>query len=872
MTSSAEALNESTPVEQGYGVDNAESSLITSEGKWAKKYAVEMLKQYPDLQTNPYAILARFDESATNQQITDLLGEIDANIVDYFANSDLYLVETVAGNVNARNFLYGSPLVKFVDFDGTVSAENLTNDPRIGELWGLTGSHGIGASAAWQNTSGANEVVVAVIDSGVDVSHPDLANVIWENSNEIAGNGIDDDGNGYVDDLNGWDFINNDNQPEDGNGHGTHVSGTIAAVRNNGLGVAGVANNVKIMPLRFLDSAGKGYLSNAISALNYAISNGAPISNNSWGGGGYSQSLHTAIGAANEAGHTFVAAAGNSGLNIDAVATYPAAYDNDNVISVAAIDSSGNLASFSNYGPNNVDIASPGVSIVSTVSHQYCGQSSGADCYASFDGTSMAAPHVTGVVALILGMRPGSTPQEISQILRDSARTSSGLYGAVSFGAELDAAAAVTLASSTGSISFPDHTQGETIFQNDIISVTAFAVQSDGTDVSAAVNWKDISGNSLGTGATLTYGASVLGELRLMAEVEDSTGITLRNVATFAITEGPVFEFTSPLHPVEPESGEIFQADWTWEGPSEETANLLLQSISSYDIEGTYAMPDIKNKPDLSEFTFAVEGTGDVDDLLLGIRLDHTYLADLNISLVHPDGTEVLLAKRDGGFNDNYGNGDASCAGNLSYFTDNAAESISDRSPPYVGGVRPREQLSAFDGKPKAGNWTLRILDDWDQDQGTFYCAKLLLATTDSQTITLSNDEQLSTGSYDWQIPNPIMANIAGTYRIGFTDTSLGDSWGCCVFLQQSPDAPTNIVATPGDGQVAVSFVAPSSIGSSTITSYTVTASPGGQSCTGGGACMVTGLTNGTVYTFTVVATNSVGDSVPSVASNAVTP
>jgi len=968
ITSSAGALNESPPVQQDYGVDDTESLAITSEGKWAKKYAVEMLELYPDLQTNPYTILARFNESATNQQITDLLGEINAEIVEYFADSDLYLLETVAGNINARHFLYGSALVEFVDFDETVSADDLTNDPRISELWGLTGDHGIGASVAWENTSGANEVVVAVIDSGVDTTHPDLANVIWQNPNEIAGNGIDDDGNGFVDDLNGWDFVYDDNQPEDGNGHGTHVSGTIAAVRNNALGVAGVANNVKIMPLRFLDSNGSGYISNAISALNYAIANGAPISNNSWGGGGYSSSLHAVIGVANRAGHTFVAAAGNEGSNIDSVPSYPAAYDNDNVISVAAIDDEGKLASFSNYGLSNVDIAAPGVSIVSTVSHQSCSQPSGADCYASLQGTSMAAPHVAGVVALILGIRPGSTPYEISQILRDSARTTSVLNGKVSFGGELDAAAAVTLASVTGSISFPVHTDGELIFKDEVFLITAQAVQSNGTDVSAAVNWKDNSGNNLGTGATLTYSSNALGVFRLVAEAQDSTGITLRSVATFTITER-VFEFITPLQLLVVDSGEMLQADWTWEGPAEETADLLMQSVSFDQVEGVYPMPDIEGQDDLSEFTFEMLDTGDVEDVLLGIRLDHTYVADLNISLVHPDGTQVLLAKRDGGRTEEYGygNGDANCEGNLSYFTDSAAESISDRPWPYVGVARPRESLSAFDGKPIAGNWTLRILDDWDEDEGTLYCAELLLGTTSSQTITLSDDEQLSTGSYDWQsdaptnvvatprngqaavtfvapmniIPDPILANTTGTYRIGFTGTSLGDAWGCCLSLIQSPavgdstttsytvtaspggrscsgvgacmvtgltngtaytftvvatnkygdsapsvasntvtptsivtvsDAPTNVVATPGNGQAAVTFVAPINFGGSTITSYTVTASPGGQSCTGGGACMVTGLTNGTAYTFTVAATNKYGDSAFSAWSNSATP
>jgi subtilisin family serine protease/secreted trypsin-like serine protease/subtilisin-like proprotein convertase family protein len=858
----AVALNDATEYGNNDHRETDAITLITGEGKWARKYAVEMLERYPDLQTNPYALLARFSESATNQQIAELVGEINAEIVDYFEDADLYLVETVAGNINARNFLHGSALVEFVDFDEIVRADDLTNDPRINELWGLTGDHGIDASGAWQNTSGANEVVVAVIDSGVDVTHPDLVNIIWENPNEIAGNGIDDDGNGFVDDINGWDFVNNDNQPEDGNGHGTHVSGTIAAVRNNALGIAGVADNVKIMPLRFLNSSGNGYISNAISALNYAISNGAPISNNSWGGGGYSSSLHTVIGAANQAGHTFVAAAGNSGQNIDTNPSYPAAYDNDNIISVAAINSSGDLASFSNYGLNNVDIAAPGVSIVSSVSHQYCQQSSGADCYASFNGTSMAAPHVAGVVALVLGMRPGSTPQEISQILRDSARTRSVLNGAVSFGGELDAAGAVTLASSIGSITFPGHTEGETILQDEILQITVHAVQSDGTDVSATVNWKDVSGSNLGTGATLIHQSNTIGVLRLIAEVQDSTGITLRSVATFTVTER-IFEFTTPQQLVIPDPGQIVQTDWTWNGPAEETADLVIQSISFAEVEGAYAMPDIGGQDDLSEFTFTMPDNGTVEDVLLGIRLDHTYVADLNISLIHPDGTEVLLARRNGASQNNYGNGDASCAGNLAYFTDDASESISDRSPPYVGESRPREALSAFDGKSTVGDWTLRILDDWDWDQGTFYCGRLLLTTTSSEMTILSSVEPLSSGSYDWEIPDPILSNIAGIYRLGFIGTTLGDAWtigfvSLVESLQYPP--PSNVQSEPGDSEVAISWDAPSVSNLSSLEGYTVTGSPNGTCTTASNSCVITGLTNGTPYTFTVVANYTGGN------------
>ncbi|MDA8235301.1 MAG: S8 family serine peptidase [Clostridia bacterium] len=242
------------------------------------------------------------------------------------------------------------------------------NDPSFGSLWGLDQVNDIDIDAleAWQFPEGNNEVVVAVIDSGANINHPDLQNKIWVNPGEIPGNGLDDDGNLLVDDVNGWDFVNNDNTVFDylnGDTHGTHVAGTIAAVANNSIGVTGVARKVKIMPLKFIGPAG-GDTNDAIAAINYAKSKGVKISNNSWGGGGHDPLLEAAIEAS---GQVFVAAAGNDNRNIDvATAAYPASYANSNIISVAAIDSIGSRATFSNYGSVSVDVGAPGVNILST--------------------------------------------------------------------------------------------------------------------------------------------------------------------------------------------------------------------------------------------------------------------------------------------------------------------------------------------------------------------------------------------------------------------------------------------------------------------------------------------------------------------------
>ncbi|MDX1707267.1 MAG: S8 family peptidase, partial [Desulfobacterales bacterium] len=248
------------------------------------------------------------------------------------------------------------------------------DDSYFNRLWGLhntgqnvNGTNGtndadIDALEAWDVTTGSSDVVVAVIDSGVDVNHEDLEANLWINTGEVADNGIDDDANGYIDDINGWDFLVNDNDPRDAHGHGTHVAGTIAAVGDNNKGVTGVSWSAKIMVLRFLDAWGLGSTANAIAAIEYASSMGADIINNSWGGGGYNQALKDAIDAS---GALVVCAAGNSSRNNDSIPHYPSSYTSTNIIAVAATNQNDQLAGFSNYGNVSVDVAAPGTNIYS---------------------------------------------------------------------------------------------------------------------------------------------------------------------------------------------------------------------------------------------------------------------------------------------------------------------------------------------------------------------------------------------------------------------------------------------------------------------------------------------------------------------------
>lgn len=318
--------------------------------------------------------------------------------------------------------LRAQPEVLWAEPDYQYEALESPNDPDFSRQWGLQNNAQPGAdvhaSDAWELSTGSEAVTVAIIDGGVDWRHPDLAENIWQNAGEdldgdgvlvfLNGqwqfdpddqNGIDDDGNGFPDDFIGWDFANNDNNPYDDspNGHGTHVAGILGARTNNGTGISGVSWHSRIMPLKFLNQDSKGYVSDAVAAIDYALRMGAQVSNNSWGGYGYSQALYEALNRTHEAAHAFVAAAGNNRGNNDERPLYPASYDFDNLISVAASDQEDQLAAFSNYGPNSVDLAAPGVDIYSTLP---------GGRYGSLSGTSMAAPFVSGTLALMLAQGP----------------------------------------------------------------------------------------------------------------------------------------------------------------------------------------------------------------------------------------------------------------------------------------------------------------------------------------------------------------------------------------------------------------------------------------------------------------------------------
>lgn len=301
----------------------------------------------------------------------------------------------------------------------------------------------ISAPEAWDRSTGSENVVVGVIDSGIDYTHPDLASNIWNNPGEMgtdsvgndrATNGIDDDGNGLVDDVHGWDFYNDDNDPMDDNSHGTHAAGTIGAVGDNGLGITGVSWTVRLAAIKFLGASGSGLVSDGIDSIYYSTSIGVDLTSNSWGSSGYTQALFDAVEDANSSGILFVAAAGNSAT---AQPAYPAGLENLNVLSVAATDSNDRLASFSNYGLPHVDLAAPGVLIFSTLP-QFMEPD-----YGFKSGTSMACPHVAGAAALLKSAVPSMTHLEIRNRLLETVDSIPSLANRVVSSGRLNVAAAI---------------------------------------------------------------------------------------------------------------------------------------------------------------------------------------------------------------------------------------------------------------------------------------------------------------------------------------------------------------------------------------------------------------------------------------------
>jgi subtilisin family serine protease len=392
----------------------------------------------------PDTILVKFKSGTPSSKIKQICNGVGIVVQKQFRRVTVYkmrvpenkVMETIEKLLKYDEVQYAEPdyILKII--------QRLPNDSDFDKLWGMnnTGQDGgtvdadIDAPEAWEINIGSNEVVVCVIDTGVNYDHEDLSSNMWVNNGEIPNNGIDDDGNGYVDDYLGWDFCNVDEDPMDDHDHGTHCSGTIGGIGNNKVGVAGVNWTVKIMPLKFLDSCGSGYTSDAVEAIIYSTMMGAVISSNSWGGADFSQALFDAIEDFGNSGGVFIAAAGNGdedgiGIDNDEDPHYPSSYDLPNIIAVAATDRDDHLADFSNYGVESVDVAAPGVDIYSTV----------ISGYSTFSGTSMATPHVAGVAALVKSQNLSAGYAVIRAAIQQGVETKASLIGKIATDGRINA-------------------------------------------------------------------------------------------------------------------------------------------------------------------------------------------------------------------------------------------------------------------------------------------------------------------------------------------------------------------------------------------------------------------------------------------------
>lgn len=407
----------------------------------------------------PGQVLIQYRPNTTEAQQTgvrSLIGATELEVVraDVDGTGELELVAVTGVVLDAVTALASVAMVEFAEPNYIYTTGATSNDTyfKDGRLWGMYGAnsspanqYGSNAAAAWAaGYTGSAGIYVGIIDEGIQFNHPDLNGQVWTNPYDAA-DGRDNDGNGYVDDIHGWDFDGNNNSVYDGgtlgisDDHGTHVSGTIGA-QSNSTGVVGVNWNVTLISGKFLGILG-GNSANAVKSIDYFTNlknrHGLNIvaTNNSWGGGGYSQALYNAISRANTANILFIAAAGNDGTNNDTTASYPANYDLPNVISVAAIDRNGALADFSQYGATTVDIGAPGVDVYSTTAY---------NLYESLSGTSMATPHVTGAAALYASVHPGASAATIKNALLSSAVPTASLQGKTVTGGRLDVNAALS--------------------------------------------------------------------------------------------------------------------------------------------------------------------------------------------------------------------------------------------------------------------------------------------------------------------------------------------------------------------------------------------------------------------------------------------
>ncbi|MCL1145516.1 S8 family serine peptidase [Shewanella marinintestina] len=596
--------------------------------------------------------------------------DMDANgIDDRFANlldGKLAKLTLRAGsNVGeAIKIISRHPAVKYAEPNYVIKAIGTPDDPDFVSLWGLnnTGQDGgtadadIDAVEAWDVTTGDSSVVIGVIDTGVDYNHPDLQANMWTNPNEIPGNGIDDDGNGVVDDIHGFNANNNSGDPMDGNGHGTHVAGTIGASGNNGVGVVGVNWDVSIVGCQFLDASGSGSTEGAIACIDYMtdlkVNHGVDIkaTNNSWGGGGFSQALKDAIESGGDAGILFVAAAGNGAYDNDASASYPASYDSDAVMAIASTDRNDAMSSFSQWGLTSVDMGAPGSAILSTTP---------GNTYSTFSGTSMATPHVAGAAALVWSINPDLSATAMKQLLMDSGDVNADLTGKTVAGTRLNVANALDLADPDPGYRFSVTPASQTI--------EAGSSTSYDYSVGSVAGWD-------GTVALSVAVSPALAGVTLSSNSVMADDTFMVNVATDASTPWGDYTIT------------VTGDDGSTVKEKSVSLTVLPEGLQDFTYSNTdsAAIPD--NDPAGIVSTIVVADDVQVFGVDANVDISHTWIGDLVVTLTSPAGTEVVLHNREGGSADD---------------------------------IVKNWDLSAFNGEIATGTWSLFVNDNVGADTGT---------------------------------------------------------------------------------------------------------------------------------------------------------
>ncbi len=776
--------------------------------------------------------------------------------------------------------LASHPLVTMIEPNGTVAVTAMPNDPLFLHQWALhnrgdgqnLADADIDAPEAWDIVHDSS-AVVAVVDTGIDYRHPDLVQNIWVNAREIPGNGRDDDGNGFVDDVYGYDFLNEDGDPFDDHGHGTHVAGIIGAGGNNSQGVTGVAWRVRLMPVKFLGHDGTGSIANAVRAVNYVTlmrsSYGVNVRaiNASWGTEARSSALEAAIKAAGEAGIIFVAAAGNSARNNDWHPHYPSNYQLDNVISVAASDARDQLASFSNYGASTVHVAAPGVNILST----YPGER-----YAWMSGTSMAAPFVSGTIALAAAAAPSAGVGEIRRALLEGVDRLPGWLSLVSAGGRLNARG--TLQGLAFRVLHVWPAEGQAVSEPPALFRVQFSAPIDPRSVSPQgflVNGQAADGWRLTAVAEVEFYFSrspVLNEglqqMMVLSGAARQMG-TSRPVAHWEGTfyydrlPGRVMSAEPPPGAILPEAPREFAVTWNEaiapssvasddlllsEGrvvgaalrgpetvvyrladlPPDGTVEFVLPGGSLRDIHGNpqpgFAGVWTIRDPQLLRFSAGDVPQPIVDyrwtrslitvaepviiaDVDVFVTIEHTYIADLDVYLVGPDGTRVLLWADVGGAGKNF---------TSTILDDEAPVPINQGVAPFRGRYRPMQSLAVFKGQSAQGVWALEIYDDSFLDQGALVSWGLLIRQSGRRPVQVVSVRPAAEAGgeileavreLELLFSEPVLADAAGFNDFvvlatrgldGLWDTEDDQKWGLSLFYDGSLTTGLKVVPHAG--------------------------------------------------------------------------